>query len=89
VVTRPIAIPATLDGGAGSDILAGGAGDDVLIGGDDADLLLGGPGADLLAGGAGLNSTGGSAPEDTLLGEFTVHRRADQALLAFLDEMPV
>ena len=88
VVSCPVNIPAVLDGGPGSDILIGGAGNDVLIGGDAADLLLGGRGENLLSGGPGLNSTAAVSPRDTLLGEFTVHRRADQALLAFLDEMP-
>jgi len=51
------AIPLTLNGGNGNDVLVGGdgndtligeAGDDVLIGGLGVDILLGAPGADIL-----------------------------------------
>jgi len=39
---------ATLDGGAGNDILVGSSGDDILIGGSGSDILQGGAGNDLL-----------------------------------------
>lgn len=48
----PGAIPATIDGGKGSDALRGGSGDDTLYGGDDRDpdTLEGGGGDDVLYG---------------------------------------
>jgi Ca2+-binding RTX toxin-like protein len=49
------AIPLTLDGGAGDDVLVGGAGNDVITGGDGDDVLIGGPGTDTLDGGPGSN----------------------------------
>jgi Ca2+-binding RTX toxin-like protein len=44
---------ATLDGGAGDDVLQGSVAADVLFGGAGDDVLRGGGGADLLAGGPG------------------------------------
>jgi Ca2+-binding RTX toxin-like protein len=49
------AIPVTLDGGDGDDILIGGDGNDVLLGGAGDDVLIGGPGNDTTDGGPGDN----------------------------------
>lgn len=52
IADLPLAIPATVDGGAGHDTLRGGPGDDTLYGGDDRDpdTLEGGGGDDALFG---------------------------------------
>jgi hypothetical protein len=74
-VARDVAVPVTLRGGGGDDVLVGGAGDDKLVGGagDDrligrggADWLYGGPGADRLIGGRGEDACHGGAGEDVL-----------------------
>src|SRR5439155_26538311 len=48
--------PATLQGGAGNDLLRGGGGNDSLDGGSGDDTLDGGLGGDLFKGGAGIDS---------------------------------
>ena len=57
-VAPDVAVPATLDGGAGNDTLRGGAAGDTLRGGDGDDFLYGGEGDDTLAGGAGNDHVG-------------------------------
>jgi len=52
-VSKDIAIPVTMRGGPGRDVLLGGAGPDKLIGGAGDDRLAGWKGNDLLAGGPG------------------------------------
>jgi len=44
---------ATIDGGAGDDVIVGGLGKDVILGGAGDDKITGGAGADNLTGGAG------------------------------------
>ncbi len=56
-----VRVPATIDGGRGSDLLRGGGGDDTLYGGDDHD-------DDVLEGGGG---------DDALFGVNIVHPRLD------------
>ncbi|MEX2448712.1 MAG: hypothetical protein WD404_08215 [Solirubrobacterales bacterium] len=77
VVSRNVAIPVTIRGGPGDDVLVGGSGDDKLIGGagDDrlygrrgADALYGGPGNDLLFGGPGSDLLRGGPGSDLLRG---------------------
>ena len=46
VLVNLTALPATLSGGTGNDILVGGVGVDVLAGGAGADILAGGSGGD-------------------------------------------
>ncbi len=56
-----IAVPASLNGGAGDDILIGGSADDTLSGGAGDDVLAGVGGTDVIDGGDGIdtNSFGG------------------------------
>jgi hypothetical protein len=51
----PMAIPMTVSGGPGADILFGGEGADVLNGGAGEDYLFGGAGADRFTGGSGID----------------------------------
>jgi Ca2+-binding RTX toxin-like protein len=76
-VARAIAIPVTMRGGAGNDVLAsasgadklvGGWGDDRLFGGRGDDQLYGGPGDDTLIGGSGDDLLNGGPGTDTLGG---------------------
>lgn len=84
-VTKDIAVPVTMRGGAGDDVLIGGAGPDKLIGGQGNDrlvgwrgddVLYGGPGDDVLIGGPGSDVLRGGPGEDRLIeapGADTVH----------------
>ncbi|WP_436092708.1 PA14 domain-containing protein, partial [Devosia sp. LjRoot16] len=56
--------PATLDGGAGNDVLTGGVGGDILLGGAGIDTLNGGVGDDVLVGGAGSDVLIGGSGND-------------------------
>jgi len=47
------ALPATISGGPGDDLIVGGPAEDAIDGGLGQDILAGGPGADLLHGGDG------------------------------------
>lgn len=67
-VARNIAVPVTLRGGPGNDLLLGGAGPDKLLGGTGDDRLVGGRGADLLYGGPGDDSLLGGPGADLLRG---------------------
>jgi hypothetical protein len=76
-VARNIAVPVTMRGGAGDDVLIGGAGPDKLIGGQGNDRLVGwrgddvlngGPGDDVLIGGPGDDVLDGGPGMDRLLG---------------------
>jgi len=73
VVARKVAVPVTLRGGPGDDVLVGGGGDDKLLGGpgDDAltgrggdDALYGGPGNDRLFGGSDVDTCNGGPGRD-------------------------
>ncbi|HEY2230987.1 MAG TPA: calcium-binding protein [Xanthobacteraceae bacterium] len=68
------AIPVTLNGGDGADVLIGGPGNDTLSGGAGDDILIGGGGLDILDGGPGNNiqiqSPVSHAPNLALLGQF-------------------
>lgn len=84
---------ATLQGGAGHDILTGGTGANAISGGEGGDQLFGmggndtlagGAGADFLAGGDGNDALNGGAGADIILGEagddtITVSLAADLA----------
>ncbi len=76
-VAKNIAVPVTMRGGAGDDVLIGGAGPDKLVGGQGNDRLIGwrgddvlygGPGDDVLIGGPGNDVLGGGPGMDTLFG---------------------
>ncbi len=56
---------ATIDAGAGNDVVSTGDGNDVLLGGGGRDRLSGGGGNDTLAGGAGRDVLDGGAGTDT------------------------
>lgn len=62
------AVPATLNGGDGNDILTGGIGNDVINGGNGNDTLDGGAGKDQISGGAGADTITGGAGADTIHG---------------------
>ncbi|HMB52147.1 MAG TPA: hypothetical protein VKU40_02445, partial [Thermoanaerobaculia bacterium] len=49
-VAKKVAVPVTMRGGAGDDLLVGGAGPDKLLGGPGADTLIGRKGSDLIYG---------------------------------------
>jgi hypothetical protein len=66
-VAKDIAIPVTMRGGSGSDVLQGGAGPDKLIGGTGEDRLTGWRGDDLLAGGLGDDVHFGGPGDDVIL----------------------
>jgi Ca2+-binding RTX toxin-like protein len=67
-VSSTVAVPVTLRGGPGRDVLAGGAGADKLIGGPGDDRLYGGPGDDLIYGGPGDDLLSGGPGDDVLHG---------------------
>lgn len=59
---------ATLDGGAGNDVLLGSPGRDLLRGGDGDDVASGNDGADILFGGEGSDILNGGNGNDVLRG---------------------
>jgi Ca2+-binding RTX toxin-like protein len=59
-------VRATLDGGAGNDVLDGGAGNQWLGGGTGNDLITAGPGADMITPGPGTDGVDGGGNRDTL-----------------------
>src|SRR5262249_39454811 len=76
-VAEDVAVPVTIQGGAGNDRLQGGRGPDTLLGEEANDMLLGrggddrlagGPGRDLLVGGLGSDSLQGGEDGDLLIG---------------------
>lgn len=67
-VSSAVAVPVTLRGGPGRDVLVGGAGADKLIGGPGDDRLYGGPGDDVIYGGPGNDLISGGPGEDVLHG---------------------
>ena len=48
-----VVLPATIESGAGADVIAGGPGPETIVAGDDADLVDGGAGQDTILLGAG------------------------------------
>jgi Ca2+-binding RTX toxin-like protein len=58
---------ASVNGGAGNDILVGGNGDEELKGGDGNDDIRGGSGNDTLVGGDGTNTLNGGRGDDTYI----------------------
>jgi hypothetical protein len=67
-VSSAVAVPVTLRGGPGNDVLIGGGGADKLIGGPGNDRLIGGPGDDLIFGGPGDDMLRGGPGDDMLRG---------------------
>ena len=66
-VAKEVAVPITIRGGPGRDMLTGGSGNDKLVGGAGADRLIGGRGDDILAGGPGTDVLLGGRGDDVLL----------------------
>jgi Ca2+-binding RTX toxin-like protein len=67
-VAKHVAVPVTMRGGPGDDLLLGGAGTDKLIGGRGDDRLIGWRGDDLLNGGSGADLLVGNPGSDVLRG---------------------
>ncbi len=67
-VGSTVTTPATLDGGAGNDVLTGGNGNTLLLGGDGNDKLVGGNGNNTIFGGAGNDQLIGGNGNDVLVG---------------------
>lgn len=67
-VAKHVAVPVTMRGGTGDDLLLGGGGTDKLIGGSGDDRLIGWRGNDLLYGGSGDDVLVGNAGGDVLRG---------------------
>ncbi|MEM8864286.1 MAG: PKD domain-containing protein [Planctomycetota bacterium] len=66
-VSRRVHVDATIDAGAGDDLLIGGNGDDILLGGAGYDLMFGRGGRDLLIGGTGGDLIFGDGGQDILI----------------------
>jgi Ca2+-binding RTX toxin-like protein len=62
------AVPSTIVGGKGDDIIAGGDGNDTLKGSDGNDRITGGRGNDNIDGGNGNDGVSGDIGNDTLFG---------------------
>lgn len=67
-VASSVAIPVTMRGGSGRDLLGGGSGPDKLYGGAGPDKLVGHDGNDVLVGGAGTDQLYGGRGDDVLNG---------------------
>jgi len=67
-VARSVAVPVTMRGGGGDDLLVGGMAADKLIGGNGDDRLIGWRGSDLLYGGPGEDVLVGGPGGDVLRG---------------------
>lgn len=67
-VSPSVAVPVTLRGGGGRDVLIGGGGPDMLVGGGGNDRLVGRGGSDLLCGGPGNDVLIGGPGNDVLIG---------------------
>jgi Ca2+-binding RTX toxin-like protein len=67
-VGADLALPATLSGDAGGDVLFGGAGDDLLDGGTGNDMFYPGDGNDIVNGGRGADFINSDAGADLVSG---------------------
>lgn len=63
-----LAVPRTIDGGAGNDMISGGRGADTILGGIGNDTLSGRQGDDSIDGGTGNDFIHAGAGNDTVLG---------------------
>lgn len=68
VVTPSVLVNATVDGGAGDDLIRGGSGDDLIAGGPGRDRMRGRDGQDELRGDDRRDSLFGDAGDDSLFG---------------------
>ena len=78
LTTRTLDVPATVDGGGGTDLIETGAradlvqagpGQDTVIGNNGDDAVAGGEGGDLLQGGEGADSLSGQQGDDVAMGQ--------------------
>ncbi|RIK73845.1 MAG: hypothetical protein DCC68_24210 [Planctomycetota bacterium] len=67
IVDTNISIPATIDAGAGNDVVTGGNGSDLIFGGDGVDLLFGNGGNDMVIGGDDFDFVSGGAGHDVVV----------------------
>lgn len=63
-----LTLPATINGGAGQDVLGAGGGPSLVFGGEGNDLILGGRDRNVLVGGSGRDRLVGGRDEDVLIG---------------------
>ena len=80
-----LALPVSLYGGNGNDILKAGAANDVLVGGDGIDQLYGFGGSDLIVGGNGRDTLYSGGDQDILIGGTTLWDDNAIALQAILN----
>lgn len=67
-VDANLPVPATIDGGAGDDVLVGGGEIDVIDGGDGVDKIIANGANDLVSGGAGGDNINTGAGDDIVTG---------------------
>ena len=67
-LSKYVAIPSSIDAGAGNDTVYGGPGSDHINGGDGNDLIDGGAGRDFLSGNTGNDTVTGGSGNDNLYG---------------------
>lgn len=68
-ISRSVAVPTTLQGGAGNDTIKGGSGPDLVFAGDGNDTVYARGGADIVRGGAGSDKLFGGDLIDRLYGD--------------------
>lgn len=68
LVSTSVTETATIDAGAGDDVVIGGSGDDVLIGGDGRDFLFGRKGNDVIVADEGNDVLVGGDGDDLMVG---------------------
>ncbi len=68
IIRRGVDVPATVDGGAGNDVIVGGSAGDILNGGEGDDRIHGRSGDDTIDGGEGDDRLNGGRGDDNLIG---------------------